>query len=418
MNLLKCCATAIVVSFVATIAYGVGPYRVTNLGTIAGGNDSDARGINAGGQVVGRSNSPNGFRAFLWSPGHSNGTTGSMVDLGTLAGNDSFAQSINSRGQVSGQSTNDVAWPYSGFLWTPDSTNGTVGSMIDLGSLGRASDYTFAGGINSQGQITGRGRSQMGDRAFLWMPATPNSAIGSMFALDGTPSGILEAGGVDINSAGQIVGNGQTLDNSVSFLWTPTTSNGTTGVMTVLAELPIQSLPIALNDSGQIVGAYGRLIFSTHAFLWSPFEPNGSVGGMIDLGILPGTEYSWAYDINSQGQVVGHSIIPYERYRAFIWTPSVPNGDEGTMFDLNSLLEPNTGTGWQIGTATGINDRGQIAGNGSYDPDGPGGIDAIHRAVLLTPVPEPSTALIGLFGASAFLRRQNFTRRRSRVVAR
>ena len=102
---------------------------------------------------------------------------------------------------------------------------------------------------------------------------------------------------------------------------------------------------------------------------------------MIDLGTLPGTTYSKAYDINSLGQVVGHSIIPYESYRAFVWTPTA-HGEDGTMLDLNSLLDPSTGVGWNLHTATGINDRGQIVGDGYYDADGPGGIDAVHRAFL------------------------------------
>jgi hypothetical protein len=59
------------------------------------------------------------------------------------------------------------------------------------------------------------------------------------------------------------------------------------------------------------------------------------------------------------------------------------------MANVNDLLDPLTGAGWSIWGVSGINDIGQIVGGGAYDPDGPGGLEPIYRAVLLTPVPEP-----------------------------
>ena len=63
----------------------VGPYMVTDLGDLPGGTDeSYATGINARGQVVGWSGTDEVTRGFLWSPNTPNGTTGSTVDLGSL----------------------------------------------------------------------------------------------------------------------------------------------------------------------------------------------------------------------------------------------------------------------------------------------------------------------------------------------
>ena len=64
----------------------IGPYFVTDLGDLPGGNDySYALGINASGQVVGESSigsGHDGVRAFLWQPTSTNGIAGTMVSLG------------------------------------------------------------------------------------------------------------------------------------------------------------------------------------------------------------------------------------------------------------------------------------------------------------------------------------------------
>lgn len=120
---------------------------------------------------------------------------------------------------------------------------------------------------------------------------------------------------------------------------------------------------------------------------------------MVGLADLPGgSDFSQAVDINSQGQVVGRSNVA-TGYHAFLWTPATPNGAIGSMVDLNSLVEPSSGAGWTLETAQSINDLGQIAGYGTFDPDGRGGAAAVERGFLLTPVPEPSTNVIILFGA-------------------
>ncbi len=73
---------------------GVG---MRNLGTLAADQDSEARGINNAGKIVGVSNN----RAFLLESPSSD-----MIDLGTLPGGDfSVAEDINTRGVIVGTST-------------------------------------------------------------------------------------------------------------------------------------------------------------------------------------------------------------------------------------------------------------------------------------------------------------------------
>ncbi|NIR03362.1 MAG: PEP-CTERM sorting domain-containing protein, partial [Gemmatimonadales bacterium] len=90
-----------------------------------------------------------------------------------------------------------------------------------------------------------------------------------------------------------------------------------------------------------------------------------------------------ATDINDSGQVVGWSKLSDTNFRALLWDA------DGGMSDLNDLLD-GSATGWTLASAEGINNLGQIAGVGFHDGQ--------VRAFLLTPVPEPSSALAVLYG--------------------
>jgi probable HAF family extracellular repeat protein len=145
----------------------------TQLGILPGGNSSLASGINDFGQVVGWSN-PNGIEsAFLWTPSNPNGTTGSMIDLGT-----GYAAAINGKGQITGQA---VATNGNAFLWTPSSPNGTSGTMIALGTLdpsangGNASSWGVA--LNRSGVVVGASNpsgatSESQTHAVIWQQGT------------------------------------------------------------------------------------------------------------------------------------------------------------------------------------------------------------------------------------------------------
>jgi len=102
------------------------------------------------------------------------------------------------------------------------------------------------------------------------------------------------------------------------------------------------------------------------------------------LGNLGGNSGN-AAAINNRGQVVGYSSTSYSdpTEHAFIW-------DNGVMLDLNTLLDAS-GTGWTLEYAEGINDRGQIVGNGIS-------LSGLRHGFILTPVPEPSTWAILLIG--------------------
>jgi probable HAF family extracellular repeat protein len=109
--------------------------------------------------------------------------------------------------------------------------------------------------------------------------------------------------------------------------------------------------------------------------------------------------------MNDAGKVVGNSKTTGDAAtHAFIYigTP----GAGGAMVDLDVWLDannPTEGAKWTLTSANDISNTDWITGNGTYDPDGPGGVAAAQRAFLLDGsgivVPEPGT--IGVLGLGA-----------------
>ena len=301
-------------------------YNITDLGGFFW-----ATGINNMGQVVGFTSS-GGYHGVIYS-------NGKFTDIGVLPGDAaSYANGINDTGQVVGESTN-INNSYRAFLYS----NGT---MTNLGTLGGASISPT--GINHSGQIVG---FSYGNRhAFLY-------SKGKMTDL-GTPPGYVSSQATSINNSGQVIGTCAPISGPThAFIYSG-------GIMTDIGTLPGGSVSyaIGINDSGQVVGysdvnSYGL----SHAFLYRN-------GNMIDIGTLSGYPSSAAYGINSYGQIVGSSAF-FSDNRAFIYS-------DGKMTDLNSLIP--SGTGWELFSASYINDLGQIVGTGNLSYLG-------NHTFLLTP---------------------------------
>jgi probable HAF family extracellular repeat protein len=101
----------------------------------------------------------------------------------------------------------------------------------------------------------------------------------------------------------------------------------------------------AINERGDIVGydyGYGGI----HAALWP------ATGGVVDLGLLPGTDFSYAGGINRDGTVMGRSIS----YSTFIGRPTVWSG--GAMAEI--VLPPGGRAVNNMATGQMFNDAGDF----------------------------------------------------------
>jgi probable HAF family extracellular repeat protein len=281
--------------------------RVTSLGTLPGGHESQAIAINDRGQVAGFGNNgtpdtvsmfPWGTqtRSFIWQ-------NGVMRDLGTLGGPDAGANNLNGRGQVAGLSyTNATPNPATGapttdpFLWTD-------GHMQDLGTLGGTDSAMDCMCLNDRGEVVGQS-NLAGDQKFhpfLW--------DGEHLRDLGTLGGDFGAANY-INEAGQVVGYAALGGNNTAhaFFWDH-------GVMTDLTGGSSQCTAAgAINARDQIVGA---TCDESDALLWihrHQYELNQLIGpSNIHL--------TSAEFISDRGEIVALGKLPNGNQHIFLLTP-------------------------------------------------------------------------------------------------
>jgi len=125
-----------------------------------------------------------------------------------------------------------------------------------------------------------------------------------------------------------------------------------------------------INDAGQVVGTADLPGSQVHdAFLWEN-------GVMRDLGNLGQT--SFAFAINSNGQVVGHSLANDGTFHAFLWEKG------GPMIDLTAFVPPGSSL-QQLTDAFNVNDGGDIYGIGVPPGVAPQDVEALGHVFLLVP---------------------------------
>ena len=271
---------------------------IIDLGTL-GGRYSEAKAVNASGDVVGSAGLPGPVdvrRAFLWR-------NGVMTNLGTLGigrntvANYSFAFGINDAGQIVGESTTPLTYYHHAVVWWN-------GSIIDLGAKGPSS-YSSAYAINNAGDAVGSGDVASGaNHALLWR----GGQIIDLFTLGGSTSNAY-----GINNAGQVVGASTTTGDLAThaFLWQ-------SGVMTDLGTLGgLSSYANGINDAGQVVGYSYTTAGTAHAFRWD------ATSGMTDLGAISGQTISQAFGVSPTGMIVGQSFSNGVPTRAVVWEADV-----------------------------------------------------------------------------------------------
>lgn len=355
---------------------------VTDLGALPGGNNcSVANGVNANGEVIG--NSENGeldpltgvnqSRPVLWKDGH-------ITDLGSFGGNQGGALGINNRGQIVGGSLNTTPDPFSIFDLLLGPFNGTQtraylwqdGIMRDLGTLGGPDAVAIL--VSNDGKVAG----------VSYTDSVPNPAAGTptlhpFIWENGTMLDLGTLGGtfafpLALNGGGQVVGQSNLVGDSTNhpFFWDR-------GVLTDIGTFGGDfGAANAINEAGEVVGFATNTGNQAIAFLWKN-------GVLTDLGTVDSDPCSTANAVNSKGQVVGISATcDFTFRRAFLW-------ENGSMVDLNNLISPDSGM--QLTLAEAINDRGEIAVNGT--PSGCAVVEQCGHAVLLIPCDENHQGLEG-----------------------
>jgi hypothetical protein len=235
-----------------------------------------------------------------------------LTELPFGTGPDARAVDINSSGQVvgyrrtGGTSSNPISQPA---LWTPTAANGSTGSITGLGSVsGSTGDYAYPEALNDYGQVTGWGRVNGVNRGFLWTPTASNGSTGVMRNID--PAGSSSKSPAALNSRGQVVGYGGL---NLSGFWQPATPNASMPAFTQLTAPAGQAINLtgsAIDDSGRIVGTVSS---TTGLKLFTPGTANGSVGTLTSITSTAAS----ASAMNNSGIVVGTRDTMARR-----WTPA------------------------------------------------------------------------------------------------
>jgi probable HAF family extracellular repeat protein len=327
-------ARAFIILAIIGIVRSAGTVHATVQYTLTNLGQGAADGINDNGQVVGVS----GADAFIYS-------SGTMTYF--RIGGSTRAWAINSAGVVAG------TYPVnenlnSGFIRQP---NGS------LSSIPLADAYA----INDAGTVAG----DHVDGSVLDAATYSGGTVTDLGTLGGNYS---VAWG--ISSTGLVVGQARdSAGNDHAVYWA-------NGVITTLSSNP-DTVAWAVNSSGKIVGTDLYKIIDGggiyHAVDWQ----NGSRTDLTP-GEVPADAAAEA--VNSVGTIVGYDGF------ATIW-------QNGVEQNLNNLIAP--GAGFTLYDALGINDSGQIVGDGMSASD-------VEYAYLLTPisVPEPTSVLLLAIGCA------------------
>jgi probable HAF family extracellular repeat protein len=327
------------------------PPMYTLLEITGPGSQGYAYALNESGNAVGAARFGNSdVHAFLYSS-----ATGVTSDLGTFGGKTSVANDINESGSVTGWASKKASSIFDPDESLPFLYQGGSLNVIDLTPIGQSNGA--GGAINDSGQIIGS--------AF----ATAEQQGATTFLFDG---------------------------NNIVDL-------GTLGGHT--------SYPGDINEAGTIVGSSFTSNGHVHAYVYD--------GKMHDLGGFGGPfDYSAAAAINEFGLIVGES------------TDATTNRGRAVAFINGEILNLGTLAGFdsdRSSSALAVNNHGDIVGDArglvvseAWDINDARQIvgiaraaDLTSRAVLLTPIPEPSTLALlgaGLLLIAAVVRRERARR--------
>jgi len=380
--------TAILVGLMACVAIGISTargqgivYSLEDLGVVKEMEASQPAALNSFGSVVGTAYGGE----YAMCAFHYDYLQKFIHEEGAV---DSRAFGINSTSMIVGD-----AFQIGPMEPRSHATLWKDGIPMDLGVL-KGQVYSRANGINAMGQVVGYSglqRDSTESRAFVWSSQTGMVDIGTLGGAYAQAYAINDVG--YITGASQTQGMGPMLTTHAFIYRLPTPPYPRFNRIIDLGVLGgVSSYGTAINSYNHVAG-YSTISTKddrVHAFLHDGRK-------MIDLGSLGGPGNRWGSDfsvalgINSSDQVVGYTYLlavgemPIQQV-AFLWSRN--SDGSGQMVNLNTLLYWGA-KDYLLFSATGINDRGQIAATAYYMPTG------AVRAVLLTPTGPPPPPVPG-----------------------
>jgi probable HAF family extracellular repeat protein len=378
----RACALILVALAPATMAaqgsQAKAQYTITDLGTLPGGNLSQATFVTNKGLISGISTTADGTQhAVAWYGG-------SIFDFGTpLGGPNSLAVGASETGIISGQAETSKGDPnnenfcayFTGLQCRPFAWyKGVIHNLPMLGG----NNGTVAP-PNRHGLIPGVAETNVADPSCPTTPAVNGTGPqilkfepvlwnleerGAPHRLP-LPNGDTVGLALWVNNNGIAVGTTGTCANTLvppfvigahAVIWDKLGRPhdlGNLGGQPNPNLLGVGNVAFAINDKVQVTGVSVLPDgINTHAFLWSS-------GTMRDLGALPGDNMSAGLGMNNFGDVAGSSIAGPDPLtgvpKAVVW-------HNGRITDLNTVVPADTSL--FLLTAFMINDVGQVAGFG------------------------------------------------------
>jgi len=295
-------------------------YEILKIGTL-GGNSGNALDINSAGQVVGYAFNVDGDRRpFLWTM--EDGMSELPLPPGAIGGR---ALAINDNGWIAGRT-----WTLSenrATLWRPGKTPLVLENLPGI-------EASYATELNNSGQVVGFADWSKGERrGFFW---TENGGMRDLGTLGGTYTFAS-----DINDSGVVVGGSHLANgNTHAFVWTEGN-----GISDLYPDWPLRDyVGVGINSAGDLVGQGQQPGDKKTPVLW---PSDGSDPVFADVA------YGWAEDINNHGMIVGkYRETSYSGPdRPFVWD----GGDSLTMLPLvdangqKTVAEAINDTGWVVG---------------------------------------------------------------------
>ncbi len=283
---------------------------------------SVAEDVNVGDVVVGRSQTPLGFEAILWT--QSNGIQGMGYVGGCNNGFTSRAEAINDAGQITG-STSTTTRCAEAFLWAGGAYQQTLG-VLTGGATSQASDINNASPV----QIVGRGADANNNLdAFIW---DQNSGMVGLAILTGYQGAQAEG----LNDDGDVVGTCIVGTIREATLWLASNGHTPQG-LGYLYPPHTRSRAEDVNSRRQVVGTSEKPPFIALAFIWD------DCNGMRDLNVLvdasgAGWTLREAKAVNDAGQIVGIGTNPSSEQEGFLLTPITGACCDATGFPGCSIM--------------------------------------------------------------------------------